>query len=501
MSAPPVGPTILAPDLEIEKRELDTLLASAAFTRAPNLHRFLKFIGSKYFEGKSEEIKEYTVAVHALKRPEDFDPRTDTIVRVTAMALRKRLEEYYASEGVTHPVHVELPLGQYVPRFVHHAVPPVVPPTPDPALDVVAPAAPAARPGRGRWITAIAVLVALLLAAFGIYRLTARPRTLLGGGGNGLPGTAGMGSRMIRFLPGDGRQPYTDATGETWQPDTFCTGGHSFDRTMPEVQGSDDPALFAQGREGRFECRVPAPDGTYEVHLYFAEAPGGKEATKQVIFRINGDAPVGLDVVSDAQGDQTATARVYPDVRPLADGTIHIDFISDDAFVNAIEVAPSKPGQPLPLRILAGRATYRDHAGNIWLPDRFFFGGRRTYRAEGLPAITDQALFRWERFGHFRYNLPVATGHDYAVSLYFLEAWFGVPHGGGSGGIGSRVFDVYCNGTTLLKDFDILREQTNGFVIKTFHHVRPTAQGKLELSFVPVANYPLVNAIEVVPEE
>ncbi len=498
MSAPPVGPTAVATDLEIEKRELEALLASAAFTRAPNLHRFLKFIGTKYFEGKSEEIKEYTVAVHALKRPEDFDPRTDTIVRVTAMALRKRLEEYYASEGAAHPVHVELPLGQYVPRFVHRATPEPLAPVPEPVAEP--PAVAPAPPRRNRAAIALAV-VAALVVAFVVYRVATRSRSSALGGGGGVPGMAGLGSRMIRFLPGDGRQPYTDATGETWQPDTFCTGGHSFERTMPEVQGSDDPALFAQGREGRFECRVPASDGTYEVHLYFAEAPGGKEATKQVLFRINGDPPVGLDVVSDAQGDQTATARVYPDVRPLADGTIHIDFVSDDAFVNAIEVAPSKPGQPLPLRILAGRATYRDHAGNVWLPDRFFFGGRRTYRAEGLPAITDQALFRWERFGHFRYNLPVAIGHDYAVSLYFLEAWFGVPHGGGSGGIGSRVFDVYCNGTTLLKDFDILREQTNGFVIKTFHHVRPTAQGKLELSFVPVANYPLVNAIEVVPEE
>src|SRR5438445_605697 len=82
-----------------------------AFTRAANLHRFLEFIGTKYFEGKSDEIKEYTVAVHALNRPEDFDPRADTIVRVTAVALRKRLEQYYATEGASHPVQLDLPSG------------------------------------------------------------------------------------------------------------------------------------------------------------------------------------------------------------------------------------------------------------------------------------------------------------------------------------------------------------------------------------------------------
>jgi hypothetical protein len=116
-----------------------------------------------------------------------------------------------------------------------------------------------------------------------------------------------------------------------------------------------------------------------------------------------------------------------------------------------------------------------------------------------MPNVPDQGLFQWERFGHFRYNLPVVEGREYKVTLYFSEGWFGV-HGGGSGGIGSRVFDVYCNGTTLLKDFDILREQENGVAIKTFRHVRPTAQGKLEISFVPVRNYPLINALEVVAE-
>jgi len=90
-------------------------------------------------------------------------------------------------------------------------------------------------------------------------------------------------------------------------------------------------------------------------------------------------------------------------------------------------------------------------------------------------------------------------GRAYAVSLYFSEGWFG-GRNSGTGGVGSRVFDVYCNGTTLLADFDILRAQHDGVVVKTFHHVKPTADGKLELSFIPVTNYPLINAIEVAPE-
>ncbi len=494
MSAPFSAPVSAAVQ-EAERREFEALLASPIFSRGANLHRFLEFIGSKYFEGKSDEIKEYTVAVHALNRPEDFDPRADTIVRVTAVALRKRLEQYYASEGASHAVQLELPAGQYIPRFIHRA------PTPsETEPGAVPPPGPA--PDRRRSQRRVAVLALVGVAALGYagYQLASYARARTSRPATRPPSGAAAG-KIIRFLPGKSRAPYTDVTGQNWLADTFCEGGRTFEHPVREVQGTDDPALYSGGLEGRFQCRVPVSPGTYEVHFFFAEAAGGMEAMKQVVFRLNDGPPQAFDVVNDAPGAETATAKVFPDVRPMDDGTIHLDFVADDSFVNAIEVVSSNtPGRPLPLRILAGRATYQDAAGNIWQSDRFFFGGRRTYRAEGLPSVPDQGLFQWERFGHFRYNLPVVPEREYAITLYFSEGWFGAHGGGGTGGVGSRVFDVYCNGTTLLKDFDILREQQNGVAIKTFRKVRPTAQGKIELSFVPYKNYPLINAIEVIPE-
>lgn len=62
------------------------------------------------------------------------------------------------------------------------------------------------------------------------------------------------------------------------------------------------------------------------------------------------------------------------------------------------------------------------------------------------------------------------------------------------------MFDVYCNGTTLLKDFDILKAQIDGTAVVTLSHVKPTAHDMLDLEFTPVANYALINAIEVEPE-
>src|SRR5215475_9850940 len=103
----------------MERAELDALLASGFLGRTNNLVRLLIFVCEKYFDGAFEEIKEYSIAVQALGRPENFDPQVDTIVRVTAHALRKRLEEYYRSIGAHHPIHICLPPGHYVPKFIH----------------------------------------------------------------------------------------------------------------------------------------------------------------------------------------------------------------------------------------------------------------------------------------------------------------------------------------------------------------------------------------------
>jgi hypothetical protein len=79
------------------------------------------------------------------------------------------------------------------------------------------------------------------------------------------------------------------------------------------------------------------------------------------------------------------------------------------------------------------------------------------------------------------------------VKLYFREPWFGKENGGP----GSRVFDVACNGTLLMKNFDILAEGGSQPVVKMFENIQASASGRIELSFMPVVNYPVVNAIEV----
>ena len=117
---------------------------------------------------------------------------------------------------------------------------------------------------------------------------------------------------------------------------------------------------------------------------------------------------------------------------------------------------------------------------------------------------------RWSKASKQVYTPPIEWGtsgissrlfpyEKYRVRLYFQEPWFGKENVG-IGGPGSRVFDVWCNGAVLLKNFDILSEGGSRPVAKTFDNVQATAQGKIELTFSPVINYPLINAIEVLPE-
>jgi len=526
--------------LEAERAEVDDVLSSGVFGRTNNHVRLLTFVCEKYFEGAIDEIKEYSIAVHALGRPESFDPQVDTIVRVTAHALRKRLEDYYRSAGAGHAVHICLPPGHYVPKFIHASD--LEAPRSEPKLDEsqngqtldrlpsrkngrseeeqdnLAPPLQESRPDKAtenqgsaesgiKFRPRIGMAMAAALAAISVFALAVFVWKKWNGrsGHESSPPTVVAASpgytsgKILRAMMGNASTPYIDRGGSTWESDHFCSGGSSFSVTGHAIQGTEDPQLFSSGRRGVFHCNFPVPPGTYEVHLLFAETSGLQEASRNVSFSINGGPATNMDVVDDAGGDDIATTKVLTDVSPASDGTIHLDFTTAEAFVNAVEILPGAPRRVLPVRIVVGHSPYRDSSGNIWMPDRYFFGGRLSSFGGDLSKIGDGRLYEWHRFGHFHYIVPVATGGKYTLRLYFMEHWFGVQNGG-IGGVGSRVFDVSCNGSMLLKGFDIFREAGSEPLVKSFQHIEPTPQGKIEIYFTPDVNYPSISAIEVIPE-
>ena len=105
-----------------EKQELEWVLSHPEIRRSASLVRFLSFVCNKHFDGKSQEIREHTIAVEALGRKQsNFDSHADPIVRVTARTLRKRLQTLYKSDGRDHRLQIVLPLGHYVPEFVRRS--------------------------------------------------------------------------------------------------------------------------------------------------------------------------------------------------------------------------------------------------------------------------------------------------------------------------------------------------------------------------------------------
>lgn len=303
---------------------------------------------------------------------------------------------------------------------------------------------------------------------------------------------------------------YIDRLGDTWLSDRYFDGGSpiSFPRQVTVL--ATDPALFETARMGRFSYSVPLSPGYYELRLYFMErvfGPGGigqgGESSRLFGVTLNGNNVLGLfDPYSDAGGNMIADIRAFKGVTPAPDGLLHIDFIPhrDEPFVNAIEIIPTPDGQVPPIRIVAQDNSVTDVQGHMWQPDRYFRGGILLRRQRVVSGTADPDLYSGERFGHFSYVIAVPEG-TYGLTLHFAEAYFGVQDQG-AGGVSSRVFDLYCNGQVLLEGFDVFKAAGGGSraLVRTFHGLRPNPQGKLALEFVPVKNYAVVNAIEVVDE-
>ena len=494
-------------DLEAEREELNWLLTSGVLGKSNNLVRLLTYVCEKHFLGQADQIKESTIAIEALGRRGSFDPQTDTIVRVTMHSLRKRLQEIYQSEGLHRPIHILIPSGGYLPAFVSanaeqvHADPAKSQPGAlgeDHVQQDASNPAPKHLSNRLLWWIGSAgttAVVALLFTLVHTAHKTAKPSTVVASSPSVV---ASQPANTIRALVGTGRKAFVDHSGLTWTPSDNCTGGHSVTVPTQDIAGTGDPGLYLTGIRGIAHCQFPLKQGLYELHLHFAETSNLEAATHPVLVSINAGTPVQFDVVDNAGGDGIATSLVLAGIRPENDGTIHLDYTSEVSLLNAVEILPLDSEKLLPVRFTASPSSYTDAAKNLWLSDRYYDGGRRGLVPNSAGA-SNRGIYSYDRIGRFRYEIPVVASGQYRVRLFFFEPWFG-EHNWGNGGPGSRVFDVSCNGSMILKNFDIMAEGGTKPVIKTFDNVQATAQGKIELSFIPVVNYPIVNAIEVVPE-
>ncbi|MGA2249955.1 hypothetical protein [Terracidiphilus sp.] len=99
------------------------IAASGSLGRSGLLSDFLLYIVGRCIRGRTEEITEQRIGVIVFGRAEDYDPNDDNIVRSYARKLRKRIEEYFATEGREETLRLEVPRGGYTPIFSDVAPP------------------------------------------------------------------------------------------------------------------------------------------------------------------------------------------------------------------------------------------------------------------------------------------------------------------------------------------------------------------------------------------
>jgi hypothetical protein len=100
-----------------ETQAVERVLSSRHFQRAHLLSAFLAYICRSAVENNTTRISEHEIGVNVFHRASSYDPREDNIVRTYARQLRKRLEEYYSTDGERDALRIEIPRGGYVPIF------------------------------------------------------------------------------------------------------------------------------------------------------------------------------------------------------------------------------------------------------------------------------------------------------------------------------------------------------------------------------------------------
>jgi hypothetical protein len=85
-----------------------------------------------------------------------------------------------------------------------------------------------------------------------------------------------------------------------------------------------------------------------------------------------------FDVVADSGGGRTADVKVFTDIMPAGDGSLHLRFSSSAggmAMLSGIEVLPGVRGRLRPLRIVARDVPYYSDS-EWWSADVYFKGGQ-----------------------------------------------------------------------------------------------------------------------------
>lgn len=170
---------------ETIREEMERILHSETFRASPRSSQFLRFVVEQALEGHQEQLKERIIGIEVFGRKPSYLTEGDSVVRVRATEVRKRLSQYYASFPHSGGCRIEIPPGSYIPQFLpsdgrsrEEDVAIGEPNAPSPFVAV-----PPARRGSFR-IGMAALLMALPAVALAAYWLSARHRVQAVADGN-----------------------------------------------------------------------------------------------------------------------------------------------------------------------------------------------------------------------------------------------------------------------------------------------------------------------------
>lgn len=144
------------------------------------------------------------------------------------------------------------------------------------------------------------------------------------------------------------------------------------------------------------------------------------------------------------------------------------------------------------LRVNAGGGQFVDSQGYTWSADSGYSGGSPWSTTNTLGNTSASSLYQSVRWGNFGYNFAVPNG-SYTVNLKFAEVSLN--------SIGQRIFSVGINGALVLQNFDVMAAAGGPLVAIDKAFPVTVTNGNIQIAFYRgAANYPMVNAIEIVQQ-
>lgn len=127
---------------------------SAPLQRSAKLRDLLIYLCHRCWVDGVLEIRDHDIGVDVFQRTADYDSAQDTLVRVQASQLRKRLERYFSDEGRDEPMVLEIAKGTYEPILRERA---------GAAVSPVSESSTTAEAARPQWTVRLLAMACLIL--------------------------------------------------------------------------------------------------------------------------------------------------------------------------------------------------------------------------------------------------------------------------------------------------------------------------------------------------